>query len=345
MTRLTTYLILIIITLIVVSCHEENSENPPRGSYLGQEPPGDTPEIFAPGIICNGLYERDVAMTPDGKEMYFGVVLGNNTYSTIIYSKQIDGQWTSPEVAAFCNNPKVKDLEPFISPDGKKFLFVSNRTNAEGTEAGKNWDIWVMDRAGDAWGKPYNLGEPISSKANEFFPTLTNTGTIYFTREGEDQQNGIYRSELVNGSYIEPERLPEQVNCGRARYNASVAADESYMIVPAFGGPGSFGGTDYYIVFRNKEDQWSEPINMGDLINSASGFEWSAYVSPDGKYLFFMSVREDEKELFENNPLTMERINARHHSHNNGNPNIYWMSAKIIETLREQAVFKDDKTN
>jgi hypothetical protein len=33
------------------------------GPYLGQKPPGMKPEIFAPGIVSTGMYERDMAVT------------------------------------------------------------------------------------------------------------------------------------------------------------------------------------------------------------------------------------------------------------------------------------------
>ena len=33
-----------------------------RGPYLGQEPPGLEPQIFAPGIVSTGLATRDVAL-------------------------------------------------------------------------------------------------------------------------------------------------------------------------------------------------------------------------------------------------------------------------------------------
>ena len=41
------------------------------GNYLGQELPGMTPRLFAPGIVSTGLSERDMAITPDGDEIYF----------------------------------------------------------------------------------------------------------------------------------------------------------------------------------------------------------------------------------------------------------------------------------
>jgi len=332
--------IFLTVLMLLISCSQSNQFSEIKGSYLGQEPPGIKAKVFAPGIICGDMYERDVAMTPDGKEMYFGVIVGNNTYSAIVITKQIDGRWTKPEIAPFSSNPETRNLEPHITPDGKKFLFVSNRS-AEGTENGEdNWDIWAMDWVGDGWSEPYNLGAPINTEVGEFFPSVTREGTLYFTREEPNRLNGIYRSRLVAGKYTEPERLPSQVNCGRSRYNAFIAPDESYIIVPAFAGPGSFGGTDYYIVFRNQNDQWSQPLNMGEEINSASGFEWSAYVSPDSKYLFFMSVREEKRESFESVPLTLERMQQRQRSFNNGNPNIYWMSASVLDSLKQHAVFE-----
>ena len=42
-----------------------------RGPYLGQELPGLEPRLFAPGMVSTGLATRDVAMTPDGNELYF----------------------------------------------------------------------------------------------------------------------------------------------------------------------------------------------------------------------------------------------------------------------------------
>jgi hypothetical protein len=219
---------------------------------------------------------------------------------------------------------------------GKKMYFLSNRPK-DGTENPADEDIWVVDREGDSWGEPYNLGAPVNSDGNEFFPSLTKDGTLYFTRvEKGGRVNAIYRSRLVNGKYIEAEKLPEQVNCGVNRFNAFIAPDESYIVVPALGVKGALGGVDYYIVFRNADDTWSEPINMGPKINSAVGSEWSFYVSPDGKCIFYMA----SKILPENKQpkkLTHEFFKQLHNSPENGSADIYWMNSTIIEELRAKA--------
>ena len=45
--------------------------NVKAGPFLGQDPPGLQPEVFAPGVISTGLAERDVAISPDGRYFLF----------------------------------------------------------------------------------------------------------------------------------------------------------------------------------------------------------------------------------------------------------------------------------
>jgi len=273
---------------------EDTAPLPPTGPYLGQQPPGATPEIFAPGIVSTGMYTRDLAMTPDGGEIYFGVMTGG--FSVIMGTKLIDGAWTEPEVAPFSGDPRFFDIEPAISPDGSRIFFLSTRLpegrepTAEEIRAWTNEDIWVADRTAEGWGEPYNLGPPVNSASPEVFPSVTHDGTLYFTR-GDEGGSHIYRSRLVEGRYTEPERLGPEVNSTPSQYNAFIAPDESYLILCTSDRDDTLGGSDYYVVFRYEDDSWSEPVNLGPIVNTAGGGEISSYVSPDGAYLFFMSPR------------------------------------------------------
>jgi len=300
------------------------------GLYLGQSPPGDEPVLFAPGIVSDGFNNRDMAITPDGSEIYYAVNMRNFNISTIMAVYKINDTWTKPQVAPFATDRNFKYLEPAISPDGSKFFFVSSHKDSD-----NNNDIWVMDKKPDGWGEPRKLGDNINTDVSETFPSITNDGTMYFSRVSEDPRvEHIYRARLVDGKYSKAEKLPENVNSGKTQFNAFVARDESYLIVSVYGREDSLGSIDYYIVYRDDDDEWSQPVNMGEKINTASAQEYSAYVTRDGKYLFFMSTRLPVEKDLSNESHSFDNLTVIHNSPENGNSDIYWIDAAIIEALR-----------
>jgi hypothetical protein len=312
------------------------NETPASGPYLGQTPPGAVPQLFAPGIVGTGMHTRDFTMTPDGREIYFCVILGQYKLSNIVGCRLENGRWSAPFVVPGLDQPGVHYIEPHISPDGKKFFFASNRPVAGKEFSERDEDIWVMERRGDGWGEPRNLGAPVNTPGGEFFPTTTVDGTLYFTGPDSDGKGeAIYRSRWLDGKYAVPEKLPPQINAGKERYNAYFSPDGRLAIVPIWGLPDSLGGCDYYAVFHHADDSWSEPVNLGAAINTA-GDEHSASLSPDGKYLFFMSSRMPAPETMPAR-LTYETIAGLHRSAPNGNPAIYWVDAAFIEKLRPKA--------
>ena len=304
----------------------------PGGPYLGQTPPGDEAVLFAPGIISGGFNDRDMAMMPDGSEIYFSVNMRHFEISTILAVYKVNNRWSKPAVAPFAVESHLKYLEPAISPDGSKFFFVASEHDGK-----NNNDIWIMNRQADGWGKPAKLGENINTDVSETFPSITNDGTLYFSRASENPRvEHIYRSRLINGHYTKAEKLPDNVNSGKSQFNAFVAPDESYLIIPIYGREDSVGSIDYYITYRNDNDEWSEPINMGEKINTAGANEYSAYVSRDGKYLFFMSTQLPAKDNVSNEAWSLEYLSGVHNSPENGNSDIYWIDAGIIEELRPE---------
>ncbi|HSH19656.1 MAG TPA: hypothetical protein VLA03_04350, partial [Draconibacterium sp.] len=222
-------------------------------------------------------------------------------------------------------------------PNGSKLFFVSNKGNKFTADNRFVTDIWVAERLGENWSDPYKLDTIINSSDAEFFPSVAESGNLYFARESAEKREGfIYKSEFKNGKYQKPEKLPVQINAGAARFNAVIARDESFMIVPVYGMEDSLGSTDYYITFYDKEKGWSQPQNLGDKINTKSGNEYSANFSPDGNYFFFMSTRINNTITAN---LTYSELKKLHNSPENGNSNIYWMKADFINELKEKATF------
>lgn len=112
------------------------------GPYLGQKPPGTTAELFAPEIVRTGLNTRDIAITPDGTELYFSTNDDDHTYSTIYVTRIADGTWTEPQIAPFATDTRYRFGEPFLSPDGARLYFVSASVPAWSTAGTRRWSVW-----------------------------------------------------------------------------------------------------------------------------------------------------------------------------------------------------------
>ena len=277
----------------------------------GQTPPGKTAQLFAPEIIRH-LAHSSPTFTPDGKEIFWSTVSENNKPRTIYHIKYENNNWSAPKVAPFSGN--YHDDHPFISYDGQKLYFASKRPKI--LNGPQENDIWISDRTDQGWGEP----KPIDKLIGFWTPSVTRTGTIYFLdiieefeAKGFINRAGIFRSELINGEYSAPEFLSEKINKKDSQnWCPFIAPDESYLIFSS-DREGGFGSGDLYICFRDENNEWKKPINMGESINTAKQERFPG-VSPDGKYLFF----------------TRWFAPPNHHD-------LYWIDADIINELKEQA--------
>lgn len=284
-----------IVLLFLASCSKQNDFPVLEGPYLGQKPPGMTPEIFAPGIVSTGYNERNVVFTPDGKELYY--CLYGAPHGVFLFMRKVNGRWTSPRVPHFSGRYQG---ELAISPDGNTIVFSSNQ--------------------------PF-----VNSEGFAGYPSLSARGNLYFfsEREGGVGMDDIYVSEWANGKYAESQKLGDSINTNFPEADPFIAPDESYMI---FCRREEGRGWDLFISYREEGGSWSLAKNMGETINS-DATEYCPSVSADGKYLFFTSTRTTHLP-YSDVPITYEEKIRILNAPGNGNSDIYWVDARIIEKLK-----------
>jgi len=284
----------------------------------GSHKPLTEPTIFGEGTISGGDFDSHPAFMPDGRSIYFVRSSPNFRFWTIFVSKLENGNWTQPEVAPFSG--QYSDADPFITADGKQFYFISKRP--VNGQAKTDNDIWIMNKTETGWSEPQHLDPPVNSDADEWYPTLTRDGTIYFgsDRPGGHGKTDLYRARLVKGKYAPAENLGEPVNTAADEYEPFIAPDESFLFFMAGGRPDALGRGDLYVTNRHGE-KWSEPQNLGDKINS-NGTEYSPKISPDGKYFFWSSTRGLTEAPMEKR-LDASAITEKFRSAENGLGDIY----------------------
>lgn len=268
------------------------------GPYLGQEPPGRTPELFAPDVLTEGFHSVTV-FSPDGTEVFWGPLDGWDSSGSTPHletMRLVDGLWTAPAAASFSQSAD----SPSFSPDGNRLYFLS-RKQGEPSER-----IWYADRTSDGWSAPTLLAGAISSIPVHWQLSLASNGDLYFGGRVDAANPDIYRAELVEGQYDKVTRLGPTVNTDCWEYSPYVARDGSYLLFSRANAGRTDG--DLYVSFPTQDGSWGEALKLPSPINS-SAFDHCPWVSDDGKWLFFTRSR-------------------------NGSHQVFWVDASVIEDLR-----------
>lgn len=277
------------------------------GKYMGLQASGFQTEVFNPGIVMFvNVPHGGLSSAVNGTELYW--VRNCPSFQKIWYSKEENGKWISPRLAPFNSTINgVGDEDPFVSPDGKKLFFTSNRTLEDDNIAGDVQRVWYSNRDGENWTKPVPLPTiGLDEKWEKGGASVSKSGTVYFHIDYRNQEGqlvaDIYRVTNNNGIYSEPQKLEGLINSPYIEAKPYISPNEDYLIFSSHR-PG--GGI--MISFSSPDGNWSEPkcINeyLGNHIHSVQGF------TSDGKYLFLNGIE------------------------NNLN-NYYWIDAKFIEDLR-----------
>lgn len=273
-----------------------------RGQYMGQIPPGDKPEIFLPGIVSGHYHHHStIVFSPDGKEacwteMYPPREKGYGT-SGVMTMRMVNGIWSYPEKS------KVMRGEPFFSPDEKRLYFISRKSPPGKKEEGKE-NIWYMTRNLAGWSEPVSLDPVVNAMQMHWQFSLDKQGNLYFA-----DWNCIYYAENDKGKFNKPVDFSELTNNPTLKgYCPFISPDGDYLIFSCDNQENN-RSIDLFVSFRKKDDAWTDRINLGESINGTER-NIGAFVSADGKYLFFTSAGE-------NRPW-----------------GTYWVDAKIIEQLK-----------
>lgn len=248
------------------------------GDYLGQSLPGDTPVVFARGIVSTNHLEHSAPIfSPDGKEVFWEIVrlpiAEGVPGKKIMTMKYTENGWSKPAES---------EEFPVFTSDGERF-YLSSLPKINNDDIGNE-----KEEAENQFNYIDLLAQFPELKYTHGL-SLANNRTIYFMSHLEGSYNdiGIYRAEFVNGEYTKPEPLPFNINKeGFLNWTPFIAPDESYLLFSSNRNDPENDAGDLYISYRSSDGFWTEPRNIGAPVNTINQ-ERFPMISPDGKYLFF----------------------------------------------------------
>lgn len=210
-----------------------------------------------------------------------------NSNEDFYKSDKLNGKWkTSVYLSDAINTPIYNEGAQSISQDGKYLFFTGcNRPDGQG-----RCDIYIAQRKGDDWGKPFSLSSPLNTSGWEAQPSISADGrTIYFVSNRKGGYGGydIWKSTLTDKGWGNPENMGPNVNTVYDEQSPFIHPDDSTFYFCSNGWPG-MGGRDLFISRMAKDGKWQKPVNLGSPINS-SGDENGLTLTANGAYAFFSS--------------------------------------------------------
>lgn len=318
------YNAVIILSVFLLNCQGDSEQS--KASSINIQSTADSLILFGENIISTPLYERDLAISPQENELIYTLGDYKQNKRCLVTVNKENGNWVNARILNISG--KYQDIEPFYSNNGNRLYFASNRPIYNDTIR-DDYNIWFSDRINDNWSKPVALDSIINTRSDEFFPSLSNKGNLFFTttRDYGMGREDIFMSEFVDGEFKSPKPLPAEINSPSFEFNAYVNPEEDLIIFSSFGRSDGFGGGDLYISRKDNNGQWTKSKNLGEIINSDK-LDYCPFVDWKSRNFYFTSERItiDNKKL--ENISTLKEFS---NSTLNGFGNIYKIGFDKLE--------------
>jgi outer membrane protein OmpA-like peptidoglycan-associated protein len=243
--------------------------------------------------------EFDGAALPD----YFGIdaiAISNVNYPIIadIPKLQLLASGLIVEALDKNVNSEYNELNPLLSPDGKTLYFSrKNHPQNMGGEKDKE-DIWYseLDSTGH-WSLARNMGSSFNNRDPNFINSIQSVtpdgktavmllGNQY--KKNGKMQAGVSISSNVGGAWSKPVPLNIENDYNFNEKANYFMTNNRRTIIMSVEREDSKGDRDLYVSFLKPDSSWTEPLNLGDAINTASE-ESAPFLAADDKTLYFSS--------------------------------------------------------
>jgi Tol biopolymer transport system component len=246
------------------------------------------------GPNINSSAKDEHATFPEhGKTMYFasnreGGIGGYDLYVSYFEN----GIWSKAQLLPSPINTEKDEYDPFITLDGKRLFFASNRNN-EG--AYWNCDIFVSEWQKEKWDEPriYDSIFVTLDKPDWGITITEDFKTLIFSSGREpvkDQTVQIFQSMWLGDRWSYPEILSAPVNSGIWEATPFLTPDGKTLYLNSARGEEDKTDVDIW-KFEFIDGEWSNPQLMDGPFFSDK-HDYDPCVSPDGKKFYFTSDRD-----------------------------------------------------
>ena len=206
-------------------------------------------------------------------------------------SEKLDAEKLSKSI-----NSEYKEIRPILTPDGKTLYFsrMNHPENIGGTDDPE--DIWYSEYNTNIedWLDAVNPGHPLNNRGANYVSSITPDGKSLTVMLGnryhknKDMKPGVSISTITSNGWTDP--VPVDINNAfiennDGHYFLTQSRESLLLSVNRFD---TYGRKDIYVSFLLPDGSWSEPLNLGNTINTPND-ENSPFLAADSKTLYFSS--------------------------------------------------------
>jgi outer membrane protein OmpA-like peptidoglycan-associated protein len=194
-------------------------------------------------------------------------------------------------------NSDFSEYNPLLSPDGKT-LYFSRKNHPEnvGGTSDKE-DIWYSELGADGkWSLAKNMGPQFNNNQPNFVNTVSSTpdgkavvillGNKYLDKG--KMVAGVSISSNVGGKWSDPKPLEIENDYNYNEKANYFLANTRKSLLMSVEREDTQGGRDLYVSFEKEDGTWTQPLNLGKVVNTV-GEETAPFLASDDKTLYFSS--------------------------------------------------------
>ncbi len=214
-------------------------------------------------------------------------------------TKTVDIEYTDQQIKS-CEYAKQAILNP--APIYKENLGRKYNSNAENSRVILSGDrnsmsymtqmrfydaVYYVKKINGAWSNAINITSQIESDGNQYVSSFSYDGQKLFLVKISNFDADILVSEYSMGRWMRSKSIGKPVNSKYFESHASISPDGKVLYFTS-NRKESLGGMDIFYSSLNDKGDWSEPVNLGPVVNTPLNEE-SPFIAVDGKTLYFSS--------------------------------------------------------
>jgi len=188
-------------------------------------------------------------------------------------------------------NTKYSEHWPVISPDGRTLYFLREGDPVNYSESG---DIWFSTlQNNDEWSIAQHPGRPINTFDGGSVCSVTPDGNTLlllglYRTDGRINFNGFSLSHRTKDGWSFPLGIVIKNFYNDNNHWSGYLSNDGKKLFMGIERKDSYGECDIYVSFLQRNNVWSEPMNLGNVINTKE-MEEDAFLAADDVTLYFES--------------------------------------------------------